>query len=61
MAHAYLHGSDRDAFLKSVAGDLDCRFGIGHTTIRIERGAAPGALEPTDVIQEQACKRSPIR
>ncbi|MGN6097219.1 MAG: cation diffusion facilitator family transporter [Bosea sp. (in: a-proteobacteria)] len=41
---------DRDAFLKAVAGDLDSRFGIGHTTIQIERGAARCALEPADVI-----------
>lgn len=43
-------GNGRDAFLHEVAADMHSRFGIGHTTLQIERDAAACALEPRHVV-----------
>lgn len=37
---------DRDIFLHRVAGEMHDHFGIGHTTLQIERNAEACALEP---------------
>jgi cobalt-zinc-cadmium efflux system protein len=43
-------GNGTDAFLHEVAEAMHSRFGIGHTTLQIERDAAACALEPQDVV-----------
>ncbi|HEX7871658.1 MAG TPA: cation diffusion facilitator family transporter [Sphingobium sp.] len=43
-------GAPDDAFLHRVAEEMRARFGIGHTTIQVERGAAACALEPAEVV-----------
>lgn len=43
-------GAPDDAFLHGVAARMHARFGIGHSTIQVERGAAACALEPPEVV-----------
>jgi cobalt-zinc-cadmium efflux system protein len=43
-------GNGTDTFLHEVAEAMHSRFGIGHTTLQIERDAAACALEPRDVV-----------
>jgi cobalt-zinc-cadmium efflux system protein len=43
-------GAPDDAFLHAVAERMKVRFGIGHTTIQVERNASACALEPAEVV-----------
>lgn len=43
-------GSPSDAFLHGVAERMRAKFGIGHTTIQVERDAAACSLEPAGVV-----------
>jgi cobalt-zinc-cadmium efflux system protein len=43
-------GNGTDAFLHEVAEAMHSHFGIGHTTLQIERDAAACALEPRHVV-----------
>lgn len=50
-AHLQMPGSgELDRFLSGVADDLKHRFGIGHTTLQVERGSAFCALESERVV-----------
>jgi len=50
-AHLVMPGGiPDDAFLHGVAERMRARFGIGHTTIQVERSASACALEPAEVV-----------
>jgi len=50
-AHLVMPGGiPDDAFLHGVAERMRARFGIGHTTIQVERGASACTLEPAEVV-----------
>ncbi|MFT3967741.1 MAG: cation diffusion facilitator family transporter [Sphingobium sp.] len=50
-AHLVMPGGNAsDAFLHHVAEEMRRHFGIGHTTIQVERDAAACALEPAEVV-----------
>ncbi|HEX7852661.1 MAG TPA: cation diffusion facilitator family transporter [Sphingobium sp.] len=43
-------GNASDTFLHQAAEEMRAHFGIGHTTLQIERNAAACALEPAEVV-----------
>jgi cobalt-zinc-cadmium efflux system protein len=50
-AHLVMPGGNGvDSFLHDVAAEMHARFGIGHTTLQIERDASACALEPPHIV-----------
>lgn len=50
-AHLIVPGGEPgDAFLHQVAEELHDRFGIGHSTLQVERGTAACTLAPAEVV-----------
>ncbi|MET0238849.1 MAG: cation diffusion facilitator family transporter [Sphingobium sp.] len=49
-AHLVMPGGHGDGFLHDLAETMRARFGIGHSTIQVERNAAACALEPKEVV-----------